>query len=236
MSITVQNVIDRATERSSLNDDNLIPDQESRAYISNFERRVYMIAARENPDFFGREGNTATRGSSTASWNLRSSPGNVAAVSRLEVNAITGDVSGVSMGDEVNIISIRDPHQELDPRVYLRDGKLFEYNDSLQDDSSNYVNQLKVWYSFLPPVRTSNSDTLDLPDEWEDLVVIPLARHFAIRDQRRNEAEALDAEYQAILNLFTRQVSVFDEGTTRSMRGTAASSVVNFGRAGGQNG
>lgn len=234
MSITAQDVIDRAIERAELNDPNLIPDAESRAWITNFERYVFQIAAKENPDYFGREGKTSTRASSTDSWDISSSPGNVAAVSRIEVDTITGSVSGVSSGDRVWIVSIRDPDQGLAPRVYLRDRTVHEYNQELQDDSSNYVTKLKLYYSPISQRVTSNSQDLELPEEWEDLVALPLAREYARRDQRFDEAQLIQRQYQTIMQMFRQAVSVMDEGAERATVQVPAASVpMNFGGDGG---
>jgi hypothetical protein len=174
-----------------------------------------MIAARANPDFFGREGNTSTRGSSTASWSLTAAPGNVAAVSRVEVYAITGTVSGISTGDEVSIISIRNPEHGIAPRVYLRNKTIYEYDSELQTDSSNYVTRLKIFYSYLPATKTSGSDQLDLPDEFANVLIVPLARLMALRDQRVDELPGLDEEWKLAIITFLNHMGVFDEVTIR---------------------
>lgn len=222
--MTCQEIIDMAIQRSNLNDPDLIPDAQLLDFITSFERFVFLEAARENPDFFGREGNTNARGASTDNWDLTSAPGNVAAFSRLEVQAITGTVSGISVGDEVNVVSIRNPWVELAPRVYVRDRVVHEYNSELQDDSSNFVTTLKVYYSFLPTDKTSTADTLDLPDEFNLLVVLPLARVMALRDQRPDDAQALNEEFLQHYRTFIQQVSVFDEAAMRELEGIPAAS------------
>jgi hypothetical protein len=221
---TVQNIIDRAVERSNLNDSALISTTELIAYVSSFEQQVYMEAARENPDYFGVEGNTAARGSSTATWDLSANPGNVSAISKIEIAASVGSPSGLSAGDEIDLVSIRHPEYGVAPRVYVRNRVAHEYSSELQDDASNYVSQLKLFYSWLPATRTSVSDVLDLPDEHLGLVVLPLAKLLAVRDQRPDEVPALDAEYQMHYATFLQAVSVFDEATIRELDATPASS------------
>jgi hypothetical protein len=221
---TVQNIIDRAVERSNLNDASLISSTELIAYVSTYEQQVYMEAARENPDYFGTEGTTSARGSSTATWDLLTNPGNISAISRIEVAAIVGTVAGISVGDEVSLISIRHPEHGVSPRLYVRNRVAHEYGSELQDDASNYVSQLKLWYSWLPATRTATSDVLDLPDEHLALVVLPLAKLFAVRDQRPDEVQALELEYQMHYATFLQAVSVYDEGMIREITATPASS------------
>lgn len=220
---TAQQVFDQAVERSNLNDQDLIPTTQILDYITSYERRVYLTAARENPNFFGKEGNTAAR-ASQATWSLNSSPGDIAAVTMLEVAAITGTVAGVAVGDVVNLIDIRHPDVELTPRVYMRNKTLTDYKLELETDSSNFVTTLKVYYSFLPPDRTALADQLDLPEEHNQLVVLPLASTLALRDQRPEEAQVLMGEFQLDWATFLNQVSVVDEGTVREIGQIQASS------------
>jgi hypothetical protein len=214
---TVQNIIDRAVERSNLNDASLISETEAIAYISNLEQNLYLEAARENPDYFGREGQSSTRTSSTATWDIDFAPGNVAAVSRVEVYAVTGSPTSVSVGDEVNIVSIRNPQHGIVPRAYLRNRIIYEYDSELQDDASNYVTVLKVWYSYLPSRLTSTAETVSLPDEHVPMLEIGLAKLYALRDQRPDEVPALDAEYAMYYRTFLQAVSTFDEVTIREL-------------------
>lgn len=233
MAYTVDDVIDQAVERSNLNDETLFTASEVYRYISSFEQRIFLIAAQHNPDYFGREGNTASRASSTDDWDLSATPGNIAAVSKLEVESITGSVTGVSTGDEVSIVSIRNPEFAVAPRAYLRDKTLFEYSSELQDDASNFVTRLKVYYSFLPSNRTAGSDTLDIPDEYITLVVLPLARVMAVRDQRADEVGPIDQEFQLDFANFIQQVSVFDEGSVRGLDQIIASAGAGLSADGG---
>jgi hypothetical protein len=221
--MTVQDIYDRAVERSNLNDAALVGQAEWVNFISTAEQSLYLEAAEYNPDFFGKEGVTASR-SSGGSWNLRSAPSNVTAVSQVEIDTITGTVSGLSAGDRVNMISIRDPEAELSPRAYLRDLVIREYNDELSTDASNYVSRLKIFYSFLPSTRTDPEDELDLPDQWSPLLVLPLARILAIRDQRPDEVGPLDQEFILHRGIFLRHLGVADEVVVRELEAVAASS------------
>lgn len=230
MATTAQQIIDRSVKRSSLNTDDLVPDTEVLAWITSLERTLYLDAARENPDFFGAEGSTSTRSSASDSWDLTVSPGGVAAVSRVEVSSINGSMSSVAVGDEVSIVSIRQPQVGLPPRAYLRGRTIYEYESELQDDGSNYVDQLKVFYSELPSAITATSQSLTLPDEWTDFIVSEIASRLALRDGREQESELLSNEADQTRQLFLQQVSVFDEGTVRPVKGIASSSAAGASR------
>lgn len=217
MSSTVQNMIDRAVDRSNLNDVSLISTADLYAYVTQFEQDAYVMAAGINPDYFGKEGYTTLRASSTDSWDLASSPGNIAGVTVLEIASITGTVSGLAVGDEVFGINLNRPQLAPAPRVYIRGKVAYEYNSELQADSSNYVTKLKVYYSYKSPVRTAGTTLLDLPDEFTSLIVVPLARLMSIRDQRTDEISALDEEYKLAISNFTTQLKSFDTVTINEL-------------------
>ena len=140
------------------------------------------------------------------------------------IAAITGTVTGVAVDDEVSVISIRNPDVALSPRVYIRNKTITDYKSELQTNATNFVTTLKVWYSFLPPDRTATADTLDLPEEHNQLVVVPLAAMLALRDQRPEEAQVLSAEFALDWSTFLQQVSVFDEVTVREIEQVPAAS------------
>lgn len=220
---TAQNLFDSAVEMSNLNDPDLVDSTEWLRWISTMERRAFLVAARENPNYFGREGNTSAR-AFEGTWSLTTAPGNVAAVSKVEISAIVGTVSGRSVGDEVYITDIRRPWTAAAPRVYLRNKVLREYSSELSTDSSNYVSTLKVFYSYLPPRRTATSDSLDIPEEHEDLVVLPMAARLALRDQRPEEAALLQQLAEQEWEVFLAQLTVFDEGAQRELNAAQAAS------------
>lgn len=221
---TVQALYDVAVERSNLNDSTLIPTDEILLLMSTYEKNVFMTAARENPNYFGYEGTTSARGSSTATWSVTTSPGNVGAISAIEVAAITGTISNISVGTQVNLIDIRSPHHGLSPRVYYRNKTLYEYNSELQADSSNYVTQLKLFYSYLPSTYTAMTTTMAIPDEFASLVYIPMAMALALRDQRPDEVPPLQAELEMHWRIFLTHLGVSDEGTIRELAAIQASS------------
>jgi len=224
MSISAQTVMDRAIQRSAMNNPDLVPPAQMLGYLSTNEKAAFIAAAKRNPDFFGKSGTTATRSVYTAGWDLTSSPGDVGIVSLIEVAAISGSVTGVSVGDKVSMVSLRWPQLALSPRGYIRGHTIYGYQSELGADNSNLVTQLTVHYSELPASITDVDTYVSLPDEWVDLLVLPLARILAIRDGRPDEAKLLQEEYQMLFELFLEQVATYDHGAVRPLQAVPAAS------------
>lgn len=217
MATTAQTVIDRAVQRSALNNPDLVPSAQLLQYISIYERAVYLRAGRMNPDYFGTDASTATRSLFTDSWDLAATPGNVAIVTRAEVATIVGTVSGVSVGDKINLISRRWPEVDLTPRAYIRGRKITGFGTELGANSSNMISALKIFFSPLPTAVTTLTQSLTVPDEWTGLVELPLAKTLALRDRRLDEIPAVDEEYKFLLQLFDEGVFAFDHSVRRPL-------------------
>jgi hypothetical protein len=222
MAITAQQAINRAIQRSALNNPDLVPIAQVLGYITNFERSIYATGARYNPDYFGKSAATAARSAPPAGggggiWNLTATPGDVFAVSGLSVLTIAGSISKVGVGTEINIVGMRWPELQVTPRVYIRGQKVYEYSDDLSDNATDYADTLTVFYSEMPAAVTSTSANLTLPDEWADLIIVPLARILAIRDHRPEEVQLLDQEYNSLMATFIDHVSVYDHSATRPL-------------------
>ena len=194
MATTALTIINQAIQRSALNNPDLVPTAQMLGYITNLERSIYAMGARYNPDFFGAVGVSATRSAFTDSWDMTATPGGVFAISALAVETITGTVSGVSEGDTVNIIGFRWPELHVAPRAYIRGQSVTGYGTDLGAADINMVTVLNVFYSTLPAGITATATNVTLPDEWVDLIIVPLARILAIRDHRPEDVQALDAE------------------------------------------
>lgn len=215
MALTVQAVINRATQRSALNNPDLVPMAQMIGYASSYERAVYAMGAKYNPEFFGKDAATGTRASATDTWDITTTPGDVMALTGAEVAAISGTPS-LSVGDKIQLVSFRFPDLDIPPRAYLRNGVITGYGTEL-GSAANYVSQLQLYYSLMPPTVSTVADTMTLADEWIDLVVVPLARLLAIRDARPQDVAVLDAEYNSLVATFIDHVSVYDHGATRPL-------------------
>jgi len=217
MATTAQTIINQAIQRSALNNPDLVPIAQMLGYITNLERSVYAQGARYNPDFFGAVDDSGTRAAFTDSWDLTSAPGGVFAVSALKVQTIVGSVSGVAEGDIINVIGFRWPELQVSPRAYIRGQSVTGYSTDLGTADANMVSVVEVFYSVLPTGVTTTSQAVTIPDEWVDLVTVPLARILAVRDHRPEDVGALDAEYNSLMASFIDHVSVYDHSATRPL-------------------
>ena len=77
------------------------------------------------------------------------------------------------------------------------------------------VTQLNLFYAEVPSGPAALETTLSLPDEWIDLIVLPLAKNLALRDQRGDEIASIDEEYKLILAMFSQAVGVYAGGVQR---------------------
>lgn len=219
MAVTAQDIFDAAVARSSLDAAALLPTQQVLRWISLLQRKVYLQVARLDPGYFGKSGTTSARTQFTDSWDVRATPGDIAALTSATVAAIVGTPpAGVTVGATVNLIDLRAPYLHVAPRAYVRGGKIYAYNNELGSADANMATQLQLEYAELPPLVNSMTDQLRIPDEWSPLVENRLARLFSVRDQRLGEeVGALDSEYAELLGVMNDAVLVFSQGVTRAL-------------------
>lgn len=217
MATTAQDIINRAVQRSTLNNPDLVPTAQLLQYISQFERALYLRGARINPDYFGKDASTATRAATTDAWDLAATPGDVGLLTRAEVLTIVGSVSGVSVGQKIDLVLHRMQEVGVPPRAYVRGRKISQVGTELGTNGSNLVTVAKVFYSPIPAAVTSLTQSLTVPDEWTDLVVLPLARTLAARDRRLDEIPAINEEYMFMQQLFDEAAIAFDMGVRRPL-------------------
>jgi hypothetical protein len=229
--MTGQEVFDDAVAASSLNNAGLVDEAVVLRNISRYQRRAFLEASRLNPEYFGKTGDTTTRTTHTAAWSLTYQPGDIAAVYGAIVKAITGTVTGVAVGDAINFVSERTWGPSgaafaLAPRATLRGRSLVGYGTDLGANDSDMVTALTMQYAELPARLPNLSTSMRLPDEWMDVVVLPLARFLAIRDRRVDEEiKALDDEFKIAWELFTSAVQVYDGATIRPVQSVPIATV-----------
>lgn len=217
MSTTAQTVIDLAIERSGLNDASLVSPANLLKFVSLYERRMFALAARLNPSYFGKTSDTTTRSTYTASWDLAGTPGDIAAIISVSVAAIAGTVTGVSVGTTVNLVNSRFPNAGMAPRAYIQGRKLVPYLTELGAADANMVTRCTIQYAQMPILLADASTLLTLPDEWIELVITPTARMLALRDQRGEEAAMFQQEYKEAVRLFAQSVLIYDSGAARPL-------------------
>lgn len=217
MATTAQQAIDRAVQRSSLNNPDLVPTAQLLQYISQFERALYQRGARMNPDYFGKDAVTATRAAITDAWDLGATPGDVGLLTRAVVETIVGSVSGVAVGTKIELVLHRMPEVAVPPRAYVRNRKISQVGTELGANGSNLVTVARVFYSPVPAAITTTTQALTAPDEWADLIVLPLARTLASRDRRLDEVAGINEEFVFMQQLFDEAVLAFDMGVRRPL-------------------
>jgi len=215
MAVTANEIIIQAVQRSGVANPDLVPTAQALKYLTNWQNSLYLRAARLNPDYFGASGTTAAAGPVTG-YNLDSLTPKAAAVVRAEVAAVTPGYTAHSVGETINLINFRNPNMQVPPRAYVRGRKIFGYKDELGSDTSG-VTQIKVYYSQLPAPVTTISDVLTLPDEFTGILMVKLARLFAIRDRRLDELEAYTLELNEELALFDEAMLAYEAGVTRTL-------------------
>jgi hypothetical protein len=218
MSTTSQNILDRAVQRSSMNNAALVSPTEVLAWIGAEQRKLFMMAATLNPEYFGKTGTTTTRTTYTAGWNIEAAPGDVAAITKIRINAITGSVTGLTAGQECSFVTKRFPEWGVTPRVYLRGRTLYGYSTELGAADANMVTSLALDYSELPAAPFDLATTLRLPDEWSTLLELPLAKALALRDGRREDIELLQAEYNSWFGAFREHILTLEHGASRPLQ------------------
>ncbi len=229
MATNAQTIWDRANQMSVLNAENLVSSTQVMDYISLFEGKIFLRAARMNPEYFGVTGSTIVRANFSDSWDLTVAPGLIAAVTRAEVAAIVGTpYANAAVGDRVELVSTRWPDLGAAPRGVLRGRKIYPYPypyagavPELGANNGNMVTQLNIYYSPLPTRVLALTQILTVPDEWADLITYQLAKILAIRDRRVDEEVAMiDEQYNELAEMFDEAVLVYDYGQRRPLMQT----------------
>jgi hypothetical protein len=208
MTFTVQAVINRVLDRSSLNEADLLSETAMFRHLTDFQREIFMFGARENPNYFGTDLITQARSAFTDGWDLSAS--RVAAVSKVEIDTIAGTPT-YPVGTEVDLVDFLYQDLALPPRVYIRNKVVTGVGTDLGSADANMTTKLKVFYSPLPADLVADTDVLLLPDEWVELLVLPLARLLAIRDGGRDqEVRQLTEEMVGLVDQFIEAVQIVD--------------------------
>ena len=119
--------------------------------------------------------------------------------------------SGYVAGQRVNLVTVDDPEAASPPRAYLRDHQLTGYNGEL-----DLVTSVTVNYCRRPPVLAAQGDTIDLPDQFHELLVVDLTKHLVKKMMGLGTTipagvlTLLDAEEAELLADLDRHVKSYD--------------------------
>lgn len=191
MSTAVSDILSRALGYSVQNDDPTLTasSAEMISVVSGFERDIYRVAAQDNR-YFVNIGQTVT--STSASGNRTASLASVTPGIERILRVALPDGTWVSQVD------YEDPDAEIAPRYYVLGQTMYEVGSEW---GATGTVTLTVDYGVKPAIldATSNmAQTVTLPDEYADLLVLRLANYLASKDVGRDPAEAqtFDSLYQ----------------------------------------
>lgn len=213
MAYTANEVISMAKYRNIRNKDDLISKPEAVDILDQEQRRLFIIAAGDNPEYFGQVWTSPARTGPSDAWAI--SGIRAAAIDRCYVNTIVGTISGMAAGDEIFLVDSRFPELMPSPRAYIRNFVLYGQGLEL-GDGANYVSKVNIYYSPFPSAMTDENSYITLPDQFISLLVIRLAAVWALRDGGRDaEYGQLGTEYTDELALFRQAVKIYGAGATR---------------------
>ena len=192
MATTCKDIIEAAYARSSFNDpDKLATNAELIGVIDRRMKQLYSIVADHNPLYFGA---TQTVVGSSGTW---ARPADAELVFRIETQA----------GEEVHIVPFEDRSAEMPPRVYEFGQKYYSVG---QSGDPQPTDQLKFYYSkrhpsldpTKPPSDAANTLDATWPEQFNDLVVLHVAKYLATKDGRPEEVALLTQEEQLLMAVF----------------------------------
>ncbi|HJQ96767.1 MAG TPA: hypothetical protein VJ826_00560 [Candidatus Polarisedimenticolaceae bacterium] len=203
MSTAVSDLITRALGYSVQNSDPALSGNSAEmiAVVAGFERDIYRVAAQDNRFFVHTASLTSTSGSSGRTVDLTTA---TPAIERLLRVQLPGGVW-------LSIVDFEDPDAEIAPRGYVLGQTLTEY---LSEWGASGTVTFSIDYGVKPATldpTAALSQTVTLPDEYTDLLVLRLANYLATKDVGRDPAEAqtLDTLYQSRLQDVTASLFHF---------------------------
>lgn len=191
MATTLKQLIEAAYSRSTFNDpDKLATDKELAGVIDRRFKEVYSIAAGINPYYFGT---TADVVGVAGVWDRPTAAELVAHIEKTD-------------GTEVAVVPFEDKGAELPPAVYSFGRKYYRTADS--SATLTATDTLRFFYSKRPATMSAATDQLDAewPEQFNDLIVLHVARYLAVKDQRVEEVQLFESELQSLLQSFQRHL------------------------------
>lgn len=203
MATTLKDLIEAAYSRSTFNDpDKLATDYELIGVVDRRIKALYALAARHNPYYFGKKSAAVTYDGGVTGWPR---PGDAELVAHVESGGAVG--GAVAANKEISITSFEDREGEMPPRVYQfgtayytvgaagdpnsTDTMVFFYSRRHKDLSPNQATD-----------STANTLETDWPEQFNDLIVLHVAKYLATKDGRSEEVQLLSVEEQSLLQTF----------------------------------
>jgi hypothetical protein len=213
--MTADDVVDAALARcSDLGHNSTQARSVSYRRIGVRQAQLFSRAADVHPEYFGVSATVVLTLGTYALAGL-----NPKAERVVDVKVANAGTSGLVVGDRVNMVLLDDADAMLAPRAVIRNQTLQGYGNDLTG-----VAQVTIHYARSPSMTVAGNTVLELPDQFQDLLVIDLARQM-IRKQLDNEPTRrdgliglLDAEEGELLTTFDQHIRHFVYGEQRRFR------------------
>lgn len=185
MSTTCQTIVTRAKAFSSLNSPLTSDAQEMLSRIRADQRAAFSLAASVTRDYF-QSSQALTSTSAVAGRTV-------------DLNGLTQPLDRIlkvvlPSGTEISQVDVLDLDAELAPRYRVAGKTLIEINNEWNTPVVATAVSLTVTYVFAPtdidPTNAAGlGQSVSVPDEWIDLLVLPLAMYLVQKDPGRPEEE-----------------------------------------------
>lgn len=216
MATTCKQIIEAAYARSTFNDpDKLATNAELVGVVDRRLKQLYSVVARENPLYFGKRSAATVAsqrsGETVFSW---ARPSDAELIFRLEAGA-PGTAGVLTAGKEIHIVPFEDQAAEMSPKVYEFGQRYYSPDGSGDPEPSATGDTVVFFYSKRHPDLDSSvatdhaSNTLDgsWPEQFNDLVVLHVARYLATKDQRGEEVQVLMTEEASLHDVFMKHLA-----------------------------
>jgi hypothetical protein len=197
---TARDIINAAYSRSTFNDpDKLATDSELIGVIDRRMKQLYSVVARNNPLYFGVVSEPVNYSAPLGGWKRPDD-------AELMVRVAKPD------GTEVSIVPFDDREAEMPPRVY-QFGQVYRTvgltGDPVMGDTLQFFYSRR--HKDLNPGVQANlpANTLEesWPQQFNDLVVLHVAKYLATKDQRTEEVQLMMAEQQELMDIFMKHLA-----------------------------
>lgn len=192
MATTCKTLIEGAYARSTANDPNrLATNAELIGVIDRRLKSIYSFAARRNPFYFGDTSMVVGDGSK---WPR---PANAELMIRVE--SAGGGVAKkiAAQGTEIAVVPFEDRNAEYSPKVYELGRGYYSVGGAADPDAGATGDTLAFFYSRrhpdLDPTKPTDDPTntleADWPEQFNDLIVLHLAKYLSLKDVARSQPE-----------------------------------------------
>lgn len=180
MSTSCSDIIARARSFNTLNSGLTTDSTEMLSRIRADQQRVFTAIAGQTRDRFKTtESLTSTSGASGRSFDLSAVDPPIERVLRLVL----------SDGREVNPVDELDTDAELAPRYYVRGETLYEVDDDWGASGAKTATLTYVYGASEIDISGSLTQEVTIPDNFTDVLVLPLAGYLASKDPGRDPGE-----------------------------------------------